>query len=56
MVTWLKDNWVLVAFVAVIATAFLLLRSKPSDISSLAELDQSLVSGQPAVISFYSNF
>ena len=56
MAIWVKDNWVLIAFVAVIAIAFLLLRSKPSDISTLAELDQALASGQPTVVSFYSNF
>jgi hypothetical protein len=56
MPTWVKENWVLIAFVAVIATAFVVLRSKPSDVSTLNELDQMLASGQPTVVSFYSNF
>ena len=56
MTTWFKANWLLVAFLAVIATAFLLLRSRPSHIASFDELNGLLSAGRPTVVEFYSNF
>ena len=52
----LKDNWLLLAFVGVLAAAFLLLRSTPSDIPTLEALDNQLNAGRPTVLAFYSNF
>ncbi len=53
---WVKANWLLFIFLAMIASAFILLRSKPSNVASLNELDGLLSSGQPTVVEFYSNF
>ncbi len=51
----LKENWALIAFLVVIIGAFVLLRSKPSDIQDVNELSAMLTNGQPAVLEFYSN-
>ena len=53
---WAKANWLLLIFLAIIASAFIFLRSKPSDVESLNELDGLLSTGQPTVVEFYSNF
>ena len=53
---WVKANWLLLVFVALIASAFIFLRSKPSNVGSLSELDGYLSAGQPTVVEFYSNF
>jgi len=53
---WAKANWLLLIFLVMIATAFIFLRSKPSNVASLGELDGLLSAGQPTVVEFYSNF
>jgi hypothetical protein len=53
---WAKANWLLLVFLALIAGAFIFLRSKPSNVASLNELDGLLSTGQPTVVEFYSNF
>jgi hypothetical protein len=53
---WAKANWLLLIFLALIASAFIFLRSKPSNVASLNELDGLLSSGRPTVVEFYSNF
>jgi hypothetical protein len=54
--TWIKANWLLLTFLALVASAFILLRSKPSDLASLDELNGVLSADQPTVVEFYSNF
>ena len=51
-----RDNWLLLAFLAVLVAGFLLLRSTPSDVQSIEELNRQLTAGQPTVLTFYSNF
>ena len=53
---WVKANWLLLIFLALIASAFMFLRSKPSNVASLNDLDGLLSAGQPTVVEFYSNF
>ena len=53
---WAKANWLLLVFLALVAGAFIFLRSKPSNIASLDELNGVLSSGQPVVVEFSSNF
>jgi hypothetical protein len=53
---WVKANWLLLIFLALIAGTFIFLRSKPSNVASLNELDGLLSAGQPSVVEFYSNF
>jgi hypothetical protein len=52
----IRENWFLLAFLALIAAAFLFLRSKPTDIGGPAELEAALTDGRPTVVTFYSNF
>ena len=53
---WVKANWLLLIFLVLFASAFIFLRSKPSNVESLNELDGLLSTGQPTVVEFYSNF
>jgi hypothetical protein len=53
---WVKANWLLLIFLALITSAFIFLRSKPSNVTSLNELDGLLSAGEPTVVAFYSNF
>jgi hypothetical protein len=54
--TWIKANWLLLAFLVLVASAFILLRTKPSNLASLDELNGVLSADQPTVVEFYSNF
>jgi hypothetical protein len=54
--TWIKANWFALIFLVLIASAFILLRSKPSNVTSFDELNVILGVGQPTVVAFYSNF
>ncbi|HMQ53190.1 MAG TPA: hypothetical protein PKE64_16670 [Anaerolineae bacterium] len=56
LLTWLKSNWLLTLFFIAIASAFVFLRSQPSDVADGAELSSLLTDGRPTVIEFYSNF
>jgi hypothetical protein len=51
----LRENWLFLLIVGALAVAFLTLRTSPSDVSSLEEVDALLNSGQPAMVEFYSN-
>jgi hypothetical protein len=54
--TWVKANWLLLLVLALFLGAFIFLRSKPSQVASLDELNGLLIAGQPTVVEFYSNF
>jgi hypothetical protein len=54
--SWIRANWLLLLVLAVLAGAFFLLRSQPSDVGSLDELNGMLARGRPTVVTFYSNF
>jgi hypothetical protein len=56
LLTWLRINWTFLLVVGIMAAAFIFLRSSPSQISSLTQLNGLLAKGQPTVIEFYSNF
>jgi len=55
-VSWIKVNWLLLLILAALVGAFFLLRSQPSDVGSLDELNGMLAGGRPTVVTFYSNF
>jgi hypothetical protein len=55
-VSWIRANWLLLLVLAVLASAFFLLRSQPSDVGSPDELNRMLTGGRPTVVTFYSNF
>ena len=54
--TWLKLNWMLLSFLAIIAGAFIFLRTKASNIEDSDELGRLLYDGKPTVVELYSNF
>lgn len=55
-ITWVKVNWMLLVFLGAMASAFIFLRTKASNIDDSSELSGLLYDGQPTVIEFYSNF
>ena len=57
LVDWIRLNWLLLAFIFGLALVFTLLRTRPTaGIDSPEALDSALVTGQPVVVEFYSNF
>ena len=57
LIEWARLNWVLLVFIVGLAAAFLLLRTRPTEgIDNVQALDNVLVTGQPVVVEFYSNF
>ena len=57
LIDWIRINWVLLAFIVGLAAAFLLLRTRPTEgIDDVEALGNVLVTGQPVVVEFYSNF
>jgi hypothetical protein len=51
---FLRENLFFLAVLALVAAAFIFLRTEPSAIASLAELEAA-IAGRPAIIEFYSN-
>ena len=49
------ENWLTILVVGVLAVAYLLLRSTPSDIASVQAFTAELQQGRPTVAYFYSN-
>ena len=56
LLAWIRLNWAFLLIAAIIAGAFVFLRSTPSPVSTLPQLNGLLAKGQPTVIEFYSNF
>lgn len=56
LLSWVRINWMFLLVLGIIAAAFIFLRSTPSQLNSLTELNGLLVRGQPTIIEFYSNF
>jgi len=56
LAAWVKANWLLLIVLVLMASAFIFLRSRPSNVASVDELDGLLAAGQPTVVEFYSNF
>lgn len=52
----LTENWPTLLLFAVVASAFLLLRSKPSDLADASAFDAVTTAGDPTIVEFYSNF
>ena len=55
LVQLVRNNWLILLVVGSLIGAFLALRTRPSDIGSVAEADAILENGQPTVVEFYSN-
>ncbi len=56
LLTWIRVNWTFLLFVGIMVGAFIFLRSTPSQVNTLTQLNGLLATGQPTVIEFYSNF
>lgn len=56
LLNWIRLNWTFLLVVTIIAAAFIFLRSTPSQLDDLTQLNSLLVRGQPIIIEFYSNF
>ncbi|GEM_PF-423642 len=52
---FVRDNFVALLIVIALAAAYFLLRTTPSDIGSLEELQARLNAGKPVLLEFYSN-
>lgn len=51
----LRQNWTTMLVLTLLAGGYFLLRTQPSDVASLEELEAMLRDGQPTVIEFYAN-
>ena len=51
----IRENWLTLLVVGVMAVGYMLLRTRPSQIGSDEEFVAGL-QGQPTVVAFYSNF
>jgi len=51
----LRDNLPLIILLSVLALIYFFLRTKPSDVDSMEELENTLRSGTPTVLEFFSN-
>jgi hypothetical protein len=57
IVDWARSNWVLLTFILGLVLVFTFLRTRPTTgIDSPQALDSALMTGQPVVVEFYSNF
>lgn len=57
LLEWVRLNWILLAIILVVAAAFLLLKTSPTQgVDSLDALDATVGRGRPVVLEFYSNF
>lgn len=52
---FLREHWLTAVIVLVLAVAYFVLRSSPTQIGSVDEFVASLSQGQPTVVYFYSN-
>lgn len=51
-----QDNRLTILVVVALLLAFVLLRNNPTEVASVQEFLGSLQSGQPTVVTFYSNY
>jgi hypothetical protein len=55
LIALLRENALLMGFLAVLIGGFLVLRTKGSQLASLDEFDALITGGQPVVVEFFSN-
>ena len=51
----LKENWLFLLVIVLLAGGFLFLRTPASAVESVGDVDAILVDGQPTMLEFYSN-
>lgn len=55
VVRLLKENLLLILVLGALAAGYLLLRTEPSDLGSVAELEALLQGGRPVLVELYLN-
>jgi hypothetical protein len=55
LLRFVQQNWLALAFIAVVVAAFAFLRSPATRVASAQELDALLADGTPKVVEFYSD-
>jgi hypothetical protein len=55
VMAFVRENGLFVAVLLGIIAAFVLLRTKGTQLASVSELDALLAKGQPVVVEFFSN-
>ena len=55
LVAFLRSNWLFLLIVGAIAVAYLALRTAPTPVASVEEVQAILQDGQPTLVEFYSN-
>ena len=52
---FLRENWLIIAGIAVMVVGYLALRTRGDKLASTAEFDTRVTSGAPTYVVFYSN-
>jgi hypothetical protein len=52
---WLRENWLTMVVVCVLAVGYFSLRMSPTEMASAEEFVAGLAQGVPSVVVFYSN-
>jgi hypothetical protein len=55
LVAFLRSNWLFLLIVGAIAVAYFALRTAPTPVASVEEVQAILQDGQPTLVEFYSN-
>jgi hypothetical protein len=55
LLAFLRENGLFVALLLGLVGAFVFLRTRATDLESVAELDSTIGAGQPVIVEFYSN-
>ena len=50
-----RENWLMIAVIAVMVGGYLALHTPGDEVASLAEFDAQVTSGKPTLVEFYSN-
>ncbi len=50
-----RENWLVIAVIAVVAGGYLFLHTPGDELASTVEFDAQVTSGTPTLVEFYSN-
>jgi hypothetical protein len=52
----LNNNWPILVLLVILAAAFVIFRTSPSDIADETAFDLAIHGGRPTIVELYSNF
>ncbi|MGC8839587.1 MAG: hypothetical protein ACP5UM_14390 [Anaerolineae bacterium] len=55
LIRWIRENLLLILVVGVLAGGYFFLRTEPSDLGSMAELEALLQGDRPVLVELYLN-